>query len=339
LREYLSIYGPSFTTNASVANNGSLNTVPDVSRAKNIENINQSHQLTVTRSRIHETLDPYPRQDVDLRPASTSIPLFSNCDGEVDSATPSGPAIALKRRQPSINKAASQASTLNHLNDYMRLEKERCHSLGLSFSSNDFDTAMITACPNLTGDDNKFIQLKTFYFSIGSAQSLASLKSIVAIGQRSIAGKQSTEIGALSLLQRMEIVERLNSKIAYNIFRRRYHIYHLIIDSRTAHEKTSDGFVNSTFQSISTNSEPQIGNPHNLSDSQLSKDMLKKLHPYLTPGTPDYTKKLTSIKNLRRLGERFQILVEKFGYGIIGLLPLPGDDLAADSVFNASDSL
>ena len=111
------------------------------------------------------------------------------------------------------------------------------------------------------------------------------------------------------------------------------------MDSRAAHQKTSDGFVNSTWQSISTNSAPRMGNPQNLDDSQLSKNILKTLHPALIPGTLEYKKKLRSMGNIRKLGERFEILVERFGYGIIGLLPLPVDDLAADPIFNASDSL
>lgn len=177
----------------------------------------------------------------------------------------------------------------------MRLENERCHSLGLSFSPNDFDMAIMATTPTLTKGDNKFIQLKMFSFAIGSVESLVSLKRMVEIGRRSIAGKQPTEIEPLSTLERMKVVERLNSKIAYNIFERRYHIYHLLVDSRAAHQKTSDGFVNSTWQSISTNNGPRIGNPLHLDDNQLSKNILEKLHPALIPGTPEHKKKLRSI--------------------------------------------
>jgi hypothetical protein len=82
-----------------------------------------------------------------------------------------------------------------------------------------------------------------------------------------------------------------------------------------------------------------MGNPQNLDDSQLSKNILEKLHPALIPGTPEYKKRSRSMGNIRKLGKRFEALVERFGYGILGLLPLQGDDLAADPVFNASDSL
>jgi hypothetical protein len=178
-----------------------------------------------------------------------------------------------------------------------------------------------------------------FHFAVGSVGSLVSLKGMVDIGRRSIAGKHPTETGSLTTLEMMKLVEDLNTRIAYNVFQRRDHIYHLLVDSRVAHQRTSDGFVNSTWQSISTNSSPRMGNPQNLDDSRLSENILRTLHPALICGTPEYKKELRSMANIRKLGERFEMLVERFGYGIIGLLPLPVDDLAADPAFNASDSL
>ncbi|KFY03036.1 hypothetical protein V490_00330 [Pseudogymnoascus sp. VKM F-3557] len=315
------------------SNGGPPNTVLDA-QASYMENVDQSQQRAVEPSGIHDTPELI-NSEVVLTPTQ----LLQDCAGEVDAATSSRSVVTSRKRQLPTSKAVGQASTLNHLlSDYMRLEKERCHSLGHSFSPNEFDMVMRAATPTLKEDDNMFSPLKMFYFAIGSVESLVSLKSLVEIGRRSIAGKQPSETGALTTLQRMKVVERLNSKIAYNVFERRYHIYHLFVSSRSAHQKTSDGFVNSTWQSISTNNRPRIGNPQHLDDNQLSKNILEELHPALIPGTPEYKKKSRSMGNIRKLGKRFEALVERFGYGILGLLPLPGDDLAADPVFNASDS-
>ncbi|KFY37957.1 hypothetical protein V495_06828 [Pseudogymnoascus sp. VKM F-4514 (FW-929)] len=314
------------------SNDGPPTTVLDA-QASYTENVNQSQQRAVEPSGIHDTPDSI-NPEVVLTPTR----LLHKYAGKVDAAPSSGSVVTSRKRQLSINKAAAQPSILDYLSDYMSLEQERCHSLRHSFSPDDFDMVMRAATPTLKKGDNMFIPLKMFYFAIGSAESLVSLKSLVEIGRRSIAGKQPSETRALTTLQRMEVVERLNSKIAYNIFERRYHIYHLFVDSRAAHQKASDGFVNSTWQSISTKSRPRMGNPQNLDDSQLSKNILEKLYPALIPGTPEYKKRSRSIGNIRKLGKRFEALVERFGYGILGLLPLQGDDLAADPVFNASDS-
>lgn len=328
-----------------MADDGPSTTDLDV-QAGNMENFNQQAESGMKSSRVHGTTNSNLEPGFDLvpliiEPSSRRESHSSHVQlTKVNPEAARTPTRSSKKRSLSINKAVVyQASIFDHLSDYMTLENQRCHSLGLSFSPNDFDMAMKTATPNLKEDDGMFIQLKMFYFAVGSVESLVSLKNMVEIGRRSIAGKQPTEIGSLTTVDRMRLVERLNTKIAYNVFERRYHIYHLLVDSRAAHQKTSDGFVNSTWQSISTNSAPRMGNPQNLDDSQLSKNILKTLHPALIPGTLEYKKKLRSMGNIRKLGERFEILVERFGYGTIGLLPLPVDDLAADQVFNASDSL
>jgi hypothetical protein len=333
--------------NANIADDGPSATIIDA-QTGNMDNVIQRNQRAIKSGRVHGTTNSNLGLRSDLVPSVTEPstrmePISTECSHmELMQASPeavSTPTLPSRKRQLSIDKAVGQTSIFHHLSHYMRLENERCHSLGVLFSPNDFDKAMKAATPNLRKDDLMFIQLKMFYFAIGSVESLVSLKSMIEIARRSIAGKQPTETGSLTTMERMKLIERLNTKIAYNIFERRYHIYHLLVDSRAAHQKTSDGFVNSTCQSISTNSAPRMGNPQNLDDSQLSKNILKTLHPALIPGTLEYKKKLRSMGNIRKLGERFEILVERFGYGIIGLLPLPVDDLAADPIFNASDSL
>ncbi|KAF5871137.1 putative ribonuclease iii protein [Botrytis fragariae] len=247
--------------------------------------------------------------------------------------------IKKRKRKSHMDSVHSRVSISDYLSDYMRLEKERCHNLGSSFTNDDFDMAMKIASPGLKPDDIIFNQLKMLYFAIGSGESLVSLRSLLKIRRRSVAGKSPMETNSLTIVERMKQVEHLNTKIAYNVFERRYHIYHLYTESRSLHNKTSDGFVNTTSQSILTNSASRMGNPLNLDESQVTKKMLNLLHPNLDPGTTEYQKKLRNISKIRKLGERFEILVRKFGYGIIGLLPLPVDDIATESAVYTSDSL
>ncbi|KAF7944430.1 hypothetical protein EAE96_010824 [Botrytis aclada] len=247
--------------------------------------------------------------------------------------------IKRRKRKRHMTSVYSRVSIPDYLSDYMRLEKERCHNLGSSFTGDDFDLAMKTASPGLKPDDMIFHQLKMLYFAIGSGESLVSLKSLLEIRRRSVTGEPSMETKSLTIVERMKQVEHLNTKIAYNVFERRYHIYHLYTESRSLHNKTSDGFVNTTSQSMLTNSVSRMGNPLNLDESQVTKKMLHLLHPNLVPGNIEYQKIHRNISKIRKLGERFEILVRKFGYGIIGLLPLPVDDLTTDSAVHTSDSL
>ena len=333
--------------NADSADDGPSATTTDTRTGK-IDDVIQRNQRALGSGRVTGTTDSNLGLRSDSVPSVTEpstrmapiSPEWSHAEFmQASPAAVSTPILSSRKRQLSIDKPVGQTSLSDHIRDYMRLENERCHRLGIPFSPDDFDKAMKAATPNLRQDDLMFIQLKMFYFAIGSVESLASLKSMVEIARRSTAGNQPTETGSSTTVERMKRIERLNTRIAYNIFERRYHIYHLLASNRAAHQKTSDGFVNSTRQSISTDSAPRMGNPQNLDDSQLSKNILTILHPALIPGTLEYKKKLRSMGNIRKLGERFEILVERFGYGIIGLLPLPVDDLVTDPAFNASDGL
>ncbi|TGO63293.1 hypothetical protein BCON_0014g00780 [Botryotinia convoluta] len=272
---------------------------------------------------------------------SGSAHSYNTCQTMPISEPDKASTISIKRRKRKshMNSVHSRVSISDYLRDYMRLEKERCRNLGSSFTSDDFDMAMNIASPGLKPGDTIFHQLKMLYFVIGSGESLVSLRSLLEIRRRSVAGKSPMETNSLTIVERMKQVEHLNTKIAYNVFERRYHIYHLYTDSRSLHNKTSDGFVNTTSQSMLTNSASRMGNPLNLDESQVTKKMLNLLHPNLVPGTAEYQKKLRNISKIRKLGERFEILVRKFGYGIIGLLPLPVDDLTTESAVHTNDSL
>ncbi|KAM3153800.1 hypothetical protein ABEW05_005754 [Botrytis cinerea] len=256
-----------------------------------------------------------------------------------DAKTASTKSIKKRKRESHFDSTIGRGSTPDYLINYMRLEKERCHNSGFPFASDDFDTAMKIASPGLKLGDIIFHQLKMLYFTIGSGESLVSLASLLKIRRGSIAGKQPPAMNSLTIVERMKKVELLNTKIAYNVFERRYHIYHLYTESRALNHKTSDGFVNTTTQSMLTHSVSRMGNPLNLDEKQVTQKMLDLLHSDLVPGGKEYQKKLRSIGRIRKLGERFEILVRKFGYGIIGLLPLPVDDLTTESAFHASDSL
>jgi hypothetical protein len=66
---------------------------------------------------------------------------------------------------------------------------------------------------------------------------------------------------------------------------------------------------------------------------------MNELYPGLDPSSVGYQKKQRFVGNLRNLGQRLDLLVEKFGDGIIGLLPLPVDEPAGEPVLNITDSL
>jgi hypothetical protein len=122
------------------------------------------------------------------------------------------------------------------------------------------------------------------------------------------------------------VIEGIGPKIAHLVLRRRCHIYQLFLDYSKDSGRTSDGFVNNTKRSILRQVGPQIGNPNNLEDSRVADEILKELYPHLKPNTDEHLKKGRFVRQLRRLGARFDMLVRDFGYGILGLLHWPEDE-------------
>ena len=241
-----------------------------------------------------------------------------------------------KRKLPASTTRESAKSS--RLLSYITSEKQRCQSFGLPFSETEFDLAF-NKIPNMSLDAHELVTLKTLYFAIGSPESLVALQEVFKVQRRTIAGKMPREGYNLSPAERVKVIECITPNIAYHILRKRCHIYQLFIDSNKESRKSSDGFVIDTVQSMTTQSRHQTGNPNNLENSRISELILKELYPTLEPSSEGYKEKKRFVRNLRRLGGRFDLMVRKFGYGILALLQLPIEELAGEPILVITDEL
>jgi hypothetical protein len=66
---------------------------------------------------------------------------------------------------------------------------------------------------------------------------------------------------------------------------------------------------------------------------------MSEVYPELKPNTLEYKNKLRSVGDMRKTGERLDLLVERFGYGILGLLPLPAGELTGQPVLTISKQI
>lgn len=221
-----------------------------------------------------------------------------------------------KKRRLSAVKSASRYS--RGLDDYLTLEEARCQNFGLSFSQTNIDSAIGKSKLQLS--ENNLIILKILYFKIGSPESIVVLKDILEMQRIAPSNKGVEEEFKLSLGNRVRAIERIDSDIAYLGLRKRCHIYQLYLDCSTDSRRTSDSFVVDTTQSISKQKRGQIGNPHNLESARIMDNILKEVYHDLKPRSEAYEKKKSFVHDLWKLGERLDLLVRTFGYGILGLL-------------------
>ncbi|KAM0172089.1 hypothetical protein ACHAPC_010871 [Botrytis cinerea] len=281
-------------------------------------------------SGIGESLEP------SLRESSNAPQTMNIANLESPHSTRNVTYVQKKRKLPASTTRETAKSS--RLLSYITSEKQRCQSFGLPFSETEFDLAF-SKFVNISLDAHELVTLKILYFAIGSPESLVALQEVLRVQRRTIAGRMPREGYNLSPAERVKVIECITPNIAYHVLRKRYHIYQLFIDSSKGSRKTSDGFVIDTVQSITTQSRHQTGNPNNLENSRISELILKELYPTLEPSGECYREKKRFVGNLRRLGGRFDLMVRKFGYGILALLQLPIEELAGEPTLVITDEL
>lgn len=84
----------------------------------------------------------------------------------------------------------------------------------------------------------------------------------------------------------------------------------------------NEGFIIETTKDFPGRGKPKRGNPRYIADAETTKATMKEAYPMLKENSSRYTERYGTVSSLRRLGLRLNILEKKFGYGILGLLPL-----------------
>ncbi|EPE34260.1 RNase III [Glarea lozoyensis ATCC 20868] len=239
-----------------------------------------------------------------------------------------------KKRKAQQKTLRIHTSRTEFVKDYIQSEQERCRALALPMPKRDLGSALKAHGMNV--GDNGLAKLNTLYLGIASPESFATLHDLVNVQRRPVTGKPSIPCWNLPLKERVEAIEGLNDDIMYKSFLKRCHILELFTSLSGSH-KTSDGFINETNQTLSGDPRSQLGNPLVMEDSKVSKEMLAQLYPGLDRNSPEYSRKERFVNKLRKTGQRLDLLVQKFGFGIIGLVPLPSD--GGELAFNITDTM
>ncbi|CZT52257.1 uncharacterized protein RSE6_13546 [Rhynchosporium secalis] len=245
-------------------------------------------------------------------------------------------AIETARKKRKASTSNSESRQMIQLNRCLAREEQRCLMFELPFSS--MDTGIAFNGLQLPPGDSG-LAIKTLSYVIASPESIVALQEIIMAQRSSFAHKQLRSDRDLSLADRVKAIEDAGSEIAYLLFLKRCHTHQLFVACSKGSRRTSDGFVVDTVQSVSKQAGSRLGNPQNLEDSMVAEEIIKEVYPNVNPGTDLYQKKKRFVHRLRKLGERFDVLVKSFGYGILGLLSWPQGDLLDLPVLSNADEL
>lgn len=242
-----------------------------------------------------------------------------------------------KKRKTAASQIQDQDTISPRLKNYVELEKTRCQEEGLVFRPANFDTILIHACASFSRHEGYLSTLEVLFFGIGSSEAIVVLQGLLKTRRGRSADQRPIERHSLSLADRVRAITAEDEKNAFTSFRKRCHAYRLFVDSSPEGPQTLDSFVVNTAQSMATRQTGQVGNPLNLELSRVSSMILSQLYPNLEPGDKGYRTKKMYVDGLRKLGQRLHLLVEKFGRGIMGLIPLPGNHPSLADGLNVTD--
>jgi hypothetical protein len=213
-----------------------------------------------------------------------------------------------QRRKMTMWSGYSETSLVKHVDR----ERTRCQNLQIIYVDPVWHPSSTQAKYQLP--------LETFYFGLGSSESICLLLEMLAAQRKSTTDVLPPASG-LSTYQRLEVIERLDERISYYGFLRRCHVHQLVLDCCGANRLALDGFVPHTFTGIGEKNRTKKGNPFNIADSELTISMLENLWPALHRDSSQYKKKYEQVTRLRQLGQRLAHIVDRFGFGILGLIP------------------
>ncbi|KAF1346388.1 hypothetical protein EJ07DRAFT_169903 [Lizonia empirigonia] len=113
---------------------------------------------------------------------------------------------------------------------------------------------------------------------------------------------------------------RLEKEEALCVLMRRYYIINLCEEEQLYNDRHSHVIVE-TPVTVGGFRVAKPGKPIFALDSSLTERLLSKIMPDSDPGSNEFKKARSKVKRLRRLAERLRLLVKRYGFGILGLLP------------------
>jgi hypothetical protein len=224
------------------------------------------------------------------------------------------------------------------LDKHISRERGKYYDLGIACPQHLFPTALLEL-PVFFGYTDYRAELVAFLFAIGSSESLAVFQDMIQKHRCSVFKEPRDAVHNLLNGERIRMFERLDGCISYFQFIKRCHTYTLFISSGVPDQQANDNFVIETCQSATNRKIIRRGNPIHFANAQITTLMMKETYPDLKENDADYQRKYRFITTLRVLGQRLNLLVDRFGLGIIGLIPLASGTFDVDTIQSIDDRM
>jgi hypothetical protein len=292
---------------------------------------------------VHDGSQPSPTQYDNIAPIE-GLPVHSVIDPTQESSMSHAPFGASSRAEPTRNDTVEAVRVsqkkrrrvhetdltgrrkyrdcnvrpnLDILDAYLTEESRKCESLGHQPPHETFLTPAIQQAIRVLSAEKTEIPAKILIYT-ASPCSIAALQEVLRTYRTHDNYKPLSVATTISRMERFDLIVSLDRGITIFQLRRRYHILALY--------KDCGGGAGSTTQIVITSSSDfadrpkRRGNPANRSVAELTERMMQDVFPALACDTDEHNIKYRLMSNLRRLGHRLNILEQRFGRGILGLI-------------------
>ncbi|KAH3056148.1 hypothetical protein KXW16_006092 [Aspergillus fumigatus] len=153
----------------------------------------------------------------------------------------------------------------------------------------------------------------------GSSSAIATLREFVCSYQTQDDFRHWQIGPTVSPQMRFNIIKELDSKIALYGLLRRYHILHFYVECVPADSRALSNFINTDPNDFQQKSK--AGNPGYNAKSEVTLLMMREIYPEIDSSSLEYKSKYRAVSKLQTLGRRYLSLADRFGKGVLGLLP------------------
>ena len=253
-----------------------------------------------------------------------------------------------KSYKPTVPMTGSRRKKLNdrplfeketaRLESYISQHRRKCEKMGLPCSGDFVYSAETKNRLARLGLESHVNVLRVLSLTIGSCESLVVLKEIL----RAYRDPSSSPLKAardVSNAKRLETIRSLSGNAAFFNLLKKCHIHKLFTDNKDPLYNPTDNFIISTAKSVTTRPRRETGNPRNSAEAEITKSIMKEVYPGVHSNSADYRLKYREVTELRRTGRRLDMLISRFGLGILGILPLAQNDSIPGLAFKIADSM
>ncbi|KAE8327778.1 hypothetical protein BDV39DRAFT_204487 [Aspergillus sergii] len=153
----------------------------------------------------------------------------------------------------------------------------------------------------------------------GSSDAISTLREFVCSYQTEDNFRHWQVGPTVSPQMRFNIIKGLDSKTALYGLLRRYHILHFYVECVPANSRALTNFINTDPNDFQHKSK--AGNPGYNAKSEVTLLMIREIYPDIDSSSLEYKSKYRAVSKLQTLGRRYLSLADRFGKGVLGLLP------------------